>query len=109
MVEKNDLFEELIIAVVDTELNLTEFDRHTHQVGDLEEQCLLLEHHNHLEAVLVQARYDSPERISKKRTKNEAKTTKPDTEWKSKVNQSQRNGQQQKDKQSKSKPTMKNT
>ncbi|GKF79224.1 ribonuclease H-like domain-containing protein, partial [Tanacetum coccineum] len=31
------------------------------------------------------------ERISKKRTKNEAKTTKPDTEWKSKVNQSQRN------------------
>ncbi|GKB81558.1 hypothetical protein Tco_0948453, partial [Tanacetum coccineum] len=27
----------------------------------------------------------SLERISKKRTKNEAKTTKPDTEWKSKV------------------------
>ncbi|GJZ52999.1 hypothetical protein Tco_0607884 [Tanacetum coccineum] len=30
-----------------------------------------------------QLHFGNPERISKKRTKNEAKTTKPDTEWKS--------------------------
>nr|GEW68734.1 hypothetical protein [Tanacetum cinerariifolium] len=72
MVEKNDLFEELMIAIVDTDLNLTEFNSeqpmqedldifhasfelhfHVLHVGDLEEQCLFLEHHNHLEAILV--------------------------------------------------------
>ncbi|GJT62225.1 hypothetical protein Tco_1005758 [Tanacetum coccineum] len=35
MVEKNDLFEELIIAVVDTELNLTEFDSEQPMQEDL--------------------------------------------------------------------------
>ncbi|GJV57724.1 hypothetical protein Tco_1458729 [Tanacetum coccineum] len=34
-------------------------------------------------AELVSERANGLERISKKRTKNEAKTTKPDTEWKS--------------------------
>ncbi|GKA53306.1 hypothetical protein Tco_0746621 [Tanacetum coccineum] len=36
MVEKNDLFEELMIAVVDTELNLTEFDSEQLMQEDLD-------------------------------------------------------------------------
>ncbi|GJR33942.1 DNA helicase [Tanacetum coccineum] len=69
---------------------------------------LLMGERNYNQNALMQKKNES-ERISKKRTKNEAKTIKPDTEWKSKVNQSQRNGQQQKGQQSKTKSTMKNT
>ncbi|GKG04363.1 hypothetical protein Tco_0314750, partial [Tanacetum coccineum] len=36
MVEKNDLFEELMIVVVDTELNLTEFDSEQPMQEDLD-------------------------------------------------------------------------
>nr|GFA98845.1 hypothetical protein [Tanacetum cinerariifolium]GFA98848.1 hypothetical protein [Tanacetum cinerariifolium] len=36
MVEKNDLFEELMIAIVDTELNLTGFDSEQPMQEDLD-------------------------------------------------------------------------
>ncbi|GJX37106.1 hypothetical protein Tco_0250409 [Tanacetum coccineum] len=55
MVEKNDLFKELMIAVVDTELNLIKFDSKQPMWETLKNNVFVLEYHNHLEVVLVQS------------------------------------------------------